>query len=185
MGLSPPAAVVSLALLSAWECVCVCKCTACEASGVNSGQWTVVRPVAVWGRVGACRVREDATRGDDDRPPLLFLADTSLSLGALDVLDCLEEEEDGREVMSATTAASSVQIWKPFWFILLLISVYLGLTWTMVSRFCRDVDAVLITDAGPMVTTVTWWGRGGWTGAGTMTVAWCVGAGGVAGAKTW
>lgn len=29
------------------------------------------------------------------------------------------------------------------------------LTWTMVSRFCRDVDAVLMTDAGPMVTTVT------------------------------
>lgn len=51
----------------------------------------------------------------------------------------------------------------------------------MVSRFCRDVDAVLMTDAGPMVTTVTWCGR---TGAGTMTVAWCVGAGGVAGAKT-
>lgn len=29
------------------------------------------------------------------------------------------------------------------------------LTWTMVSRFCRDVDAVLMTDVGPMVTTVT------------------------------
>lgn len=65
-----------------------------------------------------------------------------------------------------------VNIWAPF---------YLRLTWTIVSRFCRDVDAVLMTDVGPMVTTVTWCGR---TGAGTMTVAWCVGAGGVAGAKT-
>lgn len=55
----------------------------------------------------------------------------------------------------------------------------------MVSRFCRDVDTVLITDAGPMVTTVTWWGWEGWTGAGTITVAWCVGAGGVTGANTW
>lgn len=29
-------------------------------------------------------------------------------------------------------------------------------TCTMVSRFCRDVEAVFITEAGPMVTTVAW-----------------------------
>lgn len=114
--------------------------------------------------------------------------------------------ETGREgwVVWVTIAHSSVQILKSFfkypnqYFLkekwcfdnlckqtLLLTAVYQFLTWTMVSRFCRDVDTVLITDVWPMVTTVTWWGCGGWTGAGTMTVAWCVGAGGVAGANTW
>lgn len=58
-------------------------------------------------------------------------------------------------------------------------------TWTMVSRFCRDVDTVLMTEAGPMVTTVTWCGWGVWAGAGTMTVAWWVGAGGLVGANAW
>lgn len=56
----------------------------------------------------------------------------------------------------------------------------------MVSRFCLDVDTVLVWTDGLMVTTVTWW----WAcwvnvGAGTMTVGWCVGAGGVGGASTW
>lgn len=54
----------------------------------------------------------------------------------------------------------------------------------MVSKFCRDVDAVLITEAGPIVTTVTWWGGGGNVGAGTITVVWWVGADGVAGEYT-
>lgn len=55
----------------------------------------------------------------------------------------------------------------------------------MVSKFCRDVDAVLITEAGPMVTTVTWWGGGGNVGAGTITVVWWVGAGGVDGENAY
>lgn len=53
----------------------------------------------------------------------------------------------------------------------------------MVSRFCLEVDTVLVWAEGLMVTTVTWWC---WfsVGAGTMTVGWWVGAGGVGGAST-
>jgi hypothetical protein len=46
----------------------------------------------------------------------------------------------------------------------------LSLTCTMVSRFCRDVDTVLMLEAGLMVTTVTWCGVS--VGAGTMTGGW-------------
>lgn len=58
-------------------------------------------------------------------------------------------------------------------------------TCTIVSRFCLDVDTVLVWTDGLMVTTVTWW-WGCWVsvGAGTMTVGWWVGAGGVGGANT-
>lgn len=64
---------------------------------VNSGQWTVVRPVAVWSRVWARRVGQDAPRGDDDRPPLFLLAHAPFALGALDVLDCLQRQGKGDE----------------------------------------------------------------------------------------
>lgn len=47
----------------------------------------------------------------------------------------------------------------------------------MVSRFCRDVETELMTEEGPMVTTLMWW-EGGGGGAGTITVGWWVGAGG-------
>lgn len=50
-------------------------------------------------------------------------------------------------------------------------------TCTIVSRFCRDVETELITEEGPMVTTLIWW-EGGGGGAGTITVGWWVGAGG-------
>lgn len=86
---------------------------ACETLGMNSGQWTVVRPVAVWGCVWARSVREDATWSDYDRPSLLFLAGANLPLGALNVLDCLEKG-DGRYVMSVPIVPSSVRTWKPF-----------------------------------------------------------------------
>ncbi|TNN68875.1 hypothetical protein EYF80_020910 [Liparis tanakae] len=43
-------------------------------------------------RIGR-RIGEDATRSDDDHPPLLFLAAAALPLGALDVLDRLETED--------------------------------------------------------------------------------------------
>lgn len=46
----------------------------------------------------------------------------------------------------------------------------------MVSRFCRDVETELMTEEGPMVTTLMWW-EGGGAGAGTITVGWWVGAG--------
>lgn len=49
-------------------------------------------------------------------------------------------------------------------------------TCTMVSRFCRDVETELMTEEGPMVTTLMWW-EGGGAGAGTITVGWWVGAG--------
>lgn len=58
-------------------------------------------------------------------------------------------------------------------------------TCTIVSRFCLDVDTVLVWTDGLMVTTVTWWGCWVSVGAGTMTVGWWVGAGGVGGASTW
>lgn len=52
----------------------------------------------------------------------------------------------------------------------------------MVSRFCRDVETELMTEEGPMVTTLMWWEGGG--GAGTITVGWWVGAGGGSSCKT-
>lgn len=55
-------------------------------------------------------------------------------------------------------------------------------TCTMVSRFCRDVETELMTEEGPMVTTLMWWEGGG--GAGTITVGWWVGAGGGRSCKT-
>lgn len=68
----------------------------------------------------------------------------------------------------------------------LLYKVKQAPTCTIVSRFCLDVDTVLVWADGLMVTTVTWW-WGCWVsvGAGTMTVGWWVGAGGVGGASTW
>lgn len=56
-------------------------------------------------------------------------------------------------------------------------------TCTMVSRFCRDVETELMTEEGPMVTTLMWWEEGG-AGAGTITVGWWVGAGGGRSCKT-
>lgn len=55
-------------------------------------------------------------------------------------------------------------------------------TCTIVSRFCRDVETELMTEEGPMVTTLMWWEGGG--GAGTITVGWWVGAGAGSSCKT-
>lgn len=66
-----------------------------EEGGRASRQRAVVRPVAVGRCVGARRVGDDATRRDDDGPPLLLLA--ALPLGALDVLDRLQEVMGGKQ----------------------------------------------------------------------------------------
>lgn len=95
-------------------CVCLVLCVLArrplreEGDAVGaSRQRAVVGPVAVGRGVGARRVGEDATRRDDDGPPLLLLA--ALPLGALNVLDRLQGVTGRAERNQRPTAPSSVQ----------------------------------------------------------------------------